>query len=728
MTVGLGRRKWLVACIFGGGLLPCIVWANPSGGSVAHGKAEFSKPSGKALHITTDKHTIINWEKFSIEAGEYTQFFQPGKDSAVLNRVTGKEASRILGKLLANGKVYLVNPQGVIVGKEGMINTGGFLASALDISDADFLNGEHMRFHGDSRNGIKNQGTIKAASGDLILIGYTVDNEGLLEAPEGKVALGAGLDILVKPKEAEKLFIRPEVAQDRAEVGIDNKGVIAALESELQADGNLYSKAVRHSGTISASKAVNRGGRVFLVADRGETEVSGTVRAPEGEVQILGETVALKTGALLDVSGDESAGKVFVGGGFRGQDPELIRSQSTLVEEGAALLADARVQGDGGQIVVWSDGATQFYGEASAQGGSAQGDGGLVEVSGLGFLGYHGRANTLAQNGNTGTLLLDPTNFNFPSIDANYAFFTSPGMIQYQPNGSGLTALISSATLDAALVSNNVIIETRSVPEGTQNGSISMLDTYTYTSPHSFTLNAAGEINITAAGAALINSGTGDIVLNAVGGINITGPDLISPVVSTGGNISAMAGGDIAIQTSLMTSGGNFNLTAGKSVTASNSQFNATGQLTIVADTNFGCGVGNGAIDIRNSVLTGAGSILLFAAQPAGVIMTGTTLNGVPYSESTHFGVCFFSAAGQSRDPNFTVYYKQPLAPTTASQNSAVQQTNQSTAVASGSAYDDNSFAFASPRTLWILLLALGRRVRRSLARIFNFLRRTTCA
>ena len=65
---------------------------------------------GKNLTVTNAPGTIINWQGFSIRADEVTRFVQSGVASAVLNRVTGTEHSQLLGQLLANGRVFLINP------------------------------------------------------------------------------------------------------------------------------------------------------------------------------------------------------------------------------------------------------------------------------------------------------------------------------------------------------------------------------------------------------------------------------------------------------------------------------------------------------------------------------------------------------------------------------------------------------------------------------------------
>ena len=60
-------------------------------------------------------------------------------DSYVLNRVTGGTESQILGQLVSNGAVYLVNPNGILIGEEAQVQTAGFIASTLDLLGEDLL-------------------------------------------------------------------------------------------------------------------------------------------------------------------------------------------------------------------------------------------------------------------------------------------------------------------------------------------------------------------------------------------------------------------------------------------------------------------------------------------------------------------------------------------------------------------------------------------------------------
>ena len=126
---------------------PLLLMANPTEPTVVHGEANFAL-TGTQLTINTSEKAIIEWKNFSIDHGETTQFLQPHAQSAVLNRVISSDPSRIFGTLQSNGKVYLVNQNGVIVGNSGVVQTGSFFASTLDVLNDDFISGGDLAFQG----------------------------------------------------------------------------------------------------------------------------------------------------------------------------------------------------------------------------------------------------------------------------------------------------------------------------------------------------------------------------------------------------------------------------------------------------------------------------------------------------------------------------------------------------------------------------------------------------
>ena len=117
------------------------LFANPTGGQVAAGSASINTVPGTVTINQQSNIAIINWQTFSIGAGELTKFVQPSSTSAALNRVLGGQISTIDGTLSANGQIYLINGNGIVVGPGGVVSANSFIASTRDIADSDFLSG-----------------------------------------------------------------------------------------------------------------------------------------------------------------------------------------------------------------------------------------------------------------------------------------------------------------------------------------------------------------------------------------------------------------------------------------------------------------------------------------------------------------------------------------------------------------------------------------------------------
>ncbi|PLX83960.1 MAG: hypothetical protein C0618_11895 [Desulfuromonas sp.] len=318
--------------------------ANPSGEKVISGAATFQR-SGDVLTITqgTDK-AVVDWQDFSIAEGETTSFLQPSAMSAILNRVVTDQPSQLFGHLLADGQVYLVNQNGILVGESGVVDTNGFVASTLDISSKAFMAGGDLTFLGDSSAGILNLGTIRALDGDVLLISRDVKNAGVISASAGTAALVGGSEVLLKASGDEKVFIQASSSSG----SVENSGLVDAASAELKArGGNEYALAVNNEGVVRAAARQERGGRVWLVADIGTVESSGDLIARAetqgGDVQILGDHVHLLGDATIDVTGITGGGTVLVGGDFQGNNPAIKNAVETFV--GSDVCIDASATG-----------------------------------------------------------------------------------------------------------------------------------------------------------------------------------------------------------------------------------------------------------------------------------------------------------------------------------------------------------------------------------------------
>ena len=269
----------LIALLWGLGCAqPSIAQSLPTGGTVASGNVAISSTSPTSLTISQSSRTgIVNWSSFSIGQGNQVQF--NNGSGATLNRVTGNVPSSINGVLSATGSVYLVNPSGVVVGPSGEIKTGGsFVASTLDVKDAEFRAGGSLTFSGNSNASVVNLGKIGASKGDVVLIARQVRNDGSLTARNGTAAMASGSEVVLSDGSlgnGKVLVRRP--AQDGE---VRNSGAIRAAEVELRANGgNVYALAGNTGRAITATGVASKGGRIFLTAEGGSVNVTQKVVA-----------------------------------------------------------------------------------------------------------------------------------------------------------------------------------------------------------------------------------------------------------------------------------------------------------------------------------------------------------------------------------------------------------------------------------------------------------------
>ncbi len=451
-------------------ILPFVCRAQPESPVITHGNIELSQ-AGNQLNITqTTQHAIANWQSFSINEDESVNIQQLNANSALLNRVTGSDPSQLLGQLTSNGQVYLINPNGILVGNGAQINAGEFIASTLDISDADFLNGGELLFTGDSTSNITNFGSITSSNGDVVLIASSITNNGTIAAPNGLAALAAGNEVLLANEENQRLIVRSAI-ESVNKTGIDNDGVIEATEAALvAAGGSIYDLAINQSGIIKATGVENKNGRILLTSDSGNIEFSG---------QISAHNV------------DGSGGKINIGGGLQGNDSSIVTAANTLITERATI--DVSSSNDrAGEVIIWADNNTDFFGTVNANAtGLSENDAGFVEVSGKHSLNFRGQVDLSSESGSAGTLLLDPDKLTIQASD--------PG-----------DNVLLVSTLEAQLATGNVILDTGSfIPfDANENSTITINDAVAWTSGNSLSLKVSNDININAdlnGGAANIN-------------------------------------------------------------------------------------------------------------------------------------------------------------------------------------------------------------------------------
>lgn len=303
--------------------------AMPEGGVVRSGSGSVTQ-NGKEMTIRQDSGRLaMDWTGFSVGKDETVRFQQPGKDALALNRVTGNQQSVIDGSLLSNGHVLLVNPNGVVIGKNASIDVGGLVASTAQVKDnfmKEFGNSTGAFSLGGVSDGkIINEGTIQAEGGLVALHAAKVENSGTISNTGGSAVLAAADTLTLTPDADGKLNFT--VDGKTAEASALNKGAITAdggtIVMTADSASDVMSTVVNNSGTLQArTLRKNEKGQILLEGgDKGQVEVSGTLDASgteegqsAGNIKVIGEKTIVHDGTNLLARGTIDGGKIETSG------------------------------------------------------------------------------------------------------------------------------------------------------------------------------------------------------------------------------------------------------------------------------------------------------------------------------------------------------------------------------------------------------------------------------
>jgi len=561
--------------------------ALPTNGRVAAGQASISQ-SGNVMNINqSTQRAVINWDSFNVGKNATVNFNQPNSGASTLNRVNGASQSMINGAVNANGQVIFVNPNGVVFGKGAEINTGGLVATTMNIKDSDYMSGK-MQFSGGESGKVINKGTITAngINGYIALMAPEVKNQGVLIANisnSNTIALVSGSKVTLSFNGSQLT----DISVDASAINslISNKHAIITNGGQIiiaaNAASNLKASVINNTGTINADSISASGGKVFLTA--GTVNQNGIVSANSqdangGNVTISGNQVNLNTASKTTATGATAGGQILIGKANANTAQSHVNASVVNVNPGAIVDASATQNGNGGSISIWSQIQTFVAGTLKATGGAISGNGGNIDTSSAGAVKYRSSliVDTTAPHGQIGTWTTDPLSI---TIDGNAA-----------------------TVLSNALNTTNVILDATSSSCGgigscSQSSSpmITFLaDVYSANALTSLTLNAqGGTINVNSN----VTAGSVYAVAQAIninGSINTNGGSnsniyLVGAIINILGNINS--NGNSSNNTNSNT------LNLANTITANNRRNSINGQNGLTADTTTYTSNG-GAINI----------------------------------------------------------------------------------------------------------------------------------
>ena len=534
--------------------MPCF--SEPVGGEITSGSGQIETLSPNTTLVTQDTNTLsINWQSLNLSADESLRFEQPTSQSTALNFILDQQPSNILGKIDANGRIFLMNPNGIVFGESARINVGALAAGAFQV-DEDLLNGSGAFAFNTGQGLVENNGKIAAPDGGSVaLIGQTVSNNGEITAQLGKVhllsadtaSLSFDTDGLIQFSISKESLENASVAES----AVYNSGVLQAdggyVVLQAHAAKNIYNNVVNNEGLIQANSISNVGGVIRLEGIGGNVINSGDLHATGmgemqtgGDISLFGDRVGVFGNADIDASGSAGGGNIAIGGYRKGAGNNV--SEFTQVTSDTTIRADAITQGDGGEIVIWADDTTWATGTVSAPGGAIAGDGGFVEISGKQGLVLSADVNLTANNGSFGTLLLDPTDIvihDTPQGDdgllPDLSIATVPGLGVFNIGKPALETLAFGSHLKLE-ATNNITINDLSGDNSldfiiNNTGSITMTaDAGVADGLGSFTMNTGdtittqgGSLTIAGAGVTLgtLNTGAGAITINSTRSVDM---------------------------------------------------------------------------------------------------------------------------------------------------------------------------------------------------------------
>lgn len=174
-----------------GSLLFTQSYALPSGGKFTHGTSGSISVSGGTMNISGSKTNSVIQQGggFNIANGETVNF--KGNGYNYLNIVYGSKSSHIDGTLEGGtNNIFLINPNGIVVGKDGSINANRVFLSASSIGDKEMKefakDGKISAFEGNplttaspviksNAGNVINLGTITAGE-RVVMVGNQVSN------------------------------------------------------------------------------------------------------------------------------------------------------------------------------------------------------------------------------------------------------------------------------------------------------------------------------------------------------------------------------------------------------------------------------------------------------------------------------------------------------------------------------------------------------------------------
>ncbi|HKU16664.1 MAG TPA: filamentous hemagglutinin family protein [Steroidobacteraceae bacterium] len=380
---------------------------------VSQGAASVTAAGNTMTINQTSNNVSLNWRSFNISADGTVNFVQPGAASVALNRIYDGSPSQIFGALNANGRVYLLNQNGVLFKPGAQVNVGALIASSLDLTPEAVQNGilgaaseasaaAFAPFEGALVSGnveVEPGATIKTPSGgQVFLFAPNVINRGSIATPGGQTVLAGGQSVyLLASSDPNLRGVLVEVGVGgtvtNGEAENATRDVNAAVGNIVAARGNvtLAGLAVNQLGRVSASTSVRANGSIRLQARDG----AAVVDSPSGDTLSVGRggtlTLGERSQTIVGLDADDATAV---------DVSEQLRSDIRLDGHRVNLLSGSTVAARGGNIAITASTGADRINVENPEAFPAQDDSRIYVASGV-TLDVSGAASEVAMERNS---------------------------------------------------------------------------------------------------------------------------------------------------------------------------------------------------------------------------------------------------------------------------------------------------------------------------------------
>ncbi|MBW4680339.1 MAG: filamentous hemagglutinin N-terminal domain-containing protein [Microcoleus vaginatus WJT46-NPBG5] len=551
-------------------------------------------PAGNKIQIDggtqAGSNLFHSFKEFSLPTNIEAFFNNSANIQNIFTRVTGSNISNIDGIVSANGtaNLFLINPNGIIFGRNARLNIGGSFAGTTADS-------------------------IQFADGNLFSAKNPQSSPLLsINVPIG-LQFGTNSGAIVNQSRLNERGLEVKTGQTLALIGGD---VIFSGGSATASGGEVHLGAVQSPETVSLTPTVTgwnfgyTGITEFGTIDLAAGATVNTSGAGGGAIGMRGETVNIREGSSVvsDTLGDQN-----------GRDIEIQAGQFNLLD--SSISTTTLGAGKGGDLTVRASQTVQMAGSnplaftslSSDTAGAGAGGNLTVETGNFQLQGTAFLSTSTYDSGTGGNLTLRATDsavFVGTGFDTMELLIGAAILGQFRPREDRISGLFSIAS--GTGTGGNMAIETNSLMM--QNGALMFSPAKAQGDSGKIDIQAASSVNLVASGILTApgpgsSGSTGNVTVNT-GTLTIRDGAILSSAT-----IGSGSAGDVIVK-------------ASESVEVSTTIPGALLSTGITNTSFFGTGAGGDIKIDTKRVVNRAGGLIV--ANSGGVIGTGIITTGGP--------------------------------------------------------------------------------------------------